>query len=184
MAPLDIPVIDVPPSKKLDDMAQELQDVIATVGFLHLTLRSLDISQDEVNDVFRVHKALYESPLSERAAHPFSTEHRNGYKGLSESQLAEKAGAAGDYRESYVFGHFRAPSTSPDQPLPPVLEQNKATLEAFHRKAHAAVCRILDALSVSLNMPKEYFSERHSLGMNSISLINCELERCAVGLSA
>lgn len=134
-------------------------------------------------------KALYDSPLSDRASCP---EH----VAFGVSRLEESEGA-GDLKENFSFGRYAAPFTETQQKLPPVLEKNKAEMLAFQRKCFEATCKLLDAFSLALNvspfswdltgtmeirnlplcdglqLPVDFFRQKHSLGGCAVTLINC-----------
>lgn len=166
-----IPLLDLTVPRTAEELAAVVSEAVSSVGFLHVKLDGLsDLTQDKVNAMFAIHKELYDSPHSERAACP-ANETRNGYQSLGGMRLGEKGGGA-DAKEAFVYGHKREDEQITSQPLPPVLKKHQATVQAFHDSCHEALCQLLDSFSIAMQLEKTFFRNAMSSGTNSVSLIN------------
>ncbi|KAM0750482.1 Clavaminate synthase-like protein [Meredithblackwellia eburnea MCA 4105] len=164
-----IPLIDLSGPATPQELALQISDAVRTVGFLHI--KGLNVTPEQARRAFAISKELYDSPMEERAACPHDESDRNGHVAYKASRLAESKGA-GDLKENFAFGRFNPPHTETQQRLPPVLQKHREELLKFHADCYEATCKILDAFSVALNLPVNYFRDRHTPGGNAVTLIN------------
>ncbi|GAA5858126.1 hypothetical protein JCM8547_005662 [Rhodosporidiobolus lusitaniae] len=175
-----IPLIDlcVSPFPTAQELAPAVLDAVSRVGFLFLRLPeegAWGLGRREVREVFELHRRLFSSPLEERLACLRTNGARNGYLRFGENRLAESKGA-GDLKENFNYG-----TANPDgvrelasQRLPKSVdnEKDRATLEGFHKATYELMNILLDAFSVALELPQDYFRSRHEQGQNTMGLIN------------
>ncbi|GAA6009952.1 hypothetical protein JCM10207_002170 [Rhodosporidiobolus poonsookiae] len=168
-----IPLIDLSANPSAEDLAADILRAVSSIGFLFFKVPvDGDLSRENVRRAFAIHKAIFDSPLDDRLACARKEGLQNGYLRFSEARLAESKGA-GDLKESFNWGTRHADDgVVPDEPLPPSVEPARAELDAFHAACFGLVCQILDAFSIALNLPKDFFRSKHFQGGNTLALIN------------
>ncbi|GAA6030525.1 hypothetical protein JCM8097_006188 [Rhodosporidiobolus ruineniae] len=167
-----IPLIDLSLHPTAEELASDILKTLSSIGFLFLRLpEDGGLSQAKVNRAFQIHKELYDSPLEERLKCARKGLDRNGYLRLQENRLAESKGE-GDLKENFNFGTDAWDGTHPHELLPGPVEYARGELAEFHASCYDLVNQLLDAFSIALNLPKTYFRDKHSLGGNTLALIN------------
>ncbi|ORY92689.1 hypothetical protein BCR35DRAFT_349034 [Leucosporidium creatinivorum] len=161
-----IPLID-PNSCSSSELAAAIASAVSSVGFLHLKLS--DELRAQAARAFSISKELFDEPLEHRLRCP--NENGNGHVRFQANRLEESKGA-GDLKENFVYGRHGMEESKTSQPLPPSLKRNQAEVDVFHASCYKLTCTLLDAFSVALNLPPEYFVERHFQGGCGMAFIN------------
>lgn len=164
-----IPLIDFSTPQTSEQLAGQVLDALASVGFLHVAgLPGLD--KETIANAFSIvrcsmppvsslltspsqHKDLYDSPVAERLSCPHDFATRNGHQRFKDMSLGEKGGGA-DSKEAFVYGHHGTELGETDQPLPPALERRRDEVQQFKETCHAAFCDLLDKISIAMKVSR------------------------------
>ncbi|KAF2007986.1 Clavaminate synthase-like protein [Amniculicola lignicola CBS 123094] len=181
-----IPIIDFSKflaGSKADKLqiAHQIDSAFRDVGFVYLTGHGVD--QQTLSQCFAWSKEFFNLPLATKtlAPHPPGGSHHRGYSapGLEKvSQHAYDAEAIAklrevpDFKESFESGN----TTDESQPniwLPEdALPGFRAFMESFFPLCEALVHRILDALSLALDVPEPGLSPTHSESLFQLRLLH------------
>jgi isopenicillin N synthase-like dioxygenase len=158
----NIPLIDFSawfqgsPKKRLD-LANDIISAAHQTGFMYL--ENFGVAPRETTKMFHMLEDYFALPLSTKQKNPYtSTEANHGYNGFEEERLDPQG--PGDLKETFTMRNvFQVadnlwPSTN-----------FRTMAQHFFHSCQLASKNILEALSLGLHMPQDYF-EKHHTGEN------------------
>lgn len=153
---MDVPLIDCDQETRSDaDIARDIDAALKDVGFMALT--NLGLSSEDREAIFSASRRFFASPREQKMRCAYRAASENfGYQGLLEESLDPTRPA--DLKETFTM---RNPVKGqidndrwPDQEF-------RAAAEQFYRQAMRAAERLQRLLALALQMPTDYFVERH-----------------------
>ncbi len=176
----EIPVIDVSalqadsPSQ-IAAVATALRQAAQCPGFFYV--RNHGVPRPLIDAVFKVSMEFFGLPLEEKQKVTINELHR-GFISVGGAKMYDKARV--DLKESYLWG-LELPPDDPDvragKPLmgannwPDFSPEFRRVLGAYHAAAMECGRRLLGALAVSLDLPRDFFAERFAKPLARGSLI-------------
>ncbi|KAF4120331.1 Isopenicillin N synthase [Geosmithia morbida] len=155
----DLPNVDLskygtPEGNK--ELADLLIEAVRTKGFFYVT--NYGISQEAVDRQFAFGQKFYELPLEEKNKYIPNLD-AGDYNGYRPAGRRELSGGLKDKTEVWNMatndGHIT-------QPLPELLEKNKAEIESFAKDLHDKVLDPLNHLiALALELPEDFFTRLH-----------------------
>jgi isopenicillin N synthase-like dioxygenase len=137
-------------------LAQTLIEAIRTKGFFYVT--HFGVSQEAVDRQFALGQAFYDLPLDEkqRFVPDLDSGDYNGYRPAGRRVMG---GGVPDKTEVFNMATNDGHVT---QPLPVLLQENKAEIEAFAKDLHDKVLDPLNHLiAIALELPEDYLTNLH-----------------------
>ncbi|KAF1843611.1 Clavaminate synthase-like protein [Cucurbitaria berberidis CBS 394.84] len=164
-----------------EQIARELDDAFRSVGFVYL--RNHGVSRKMVGRCFEWSKAFFDLPLKTKmlAPHPPGGSHHRGYSAPGVEKVSQhkygveeikKDREIPDYKESFESGNVND-SAQPNIWLPEdELPGFKEFMETYFTECAELIHRILDALSIALNVPEPGLSSTHSHSLFQLRLLH------------
>ncbi|KAI6777451.1 hypothetical protein HG530_001396 [Fusarium avenaceum] len=163
----DLPTIDLSlygTDEGNADLSKTLLEAIRTKGFFYVT--NYGISQEQVDTQFALGQQFYELPLEEKLKYQpdLDSGDYNGYRPAGRRLLS---GGIKDKTEVWNMatndGHIT-------QPLPELLEENKALIESFSQELHDKVLDpLLHLIALALELPADFFTNLHQWNIHDES---------------
>ncbi|MDX2271974.1 MAG: 2-oxoglutarate and iron-dependent oxygenase domain-containing protein [Cyanobacteriota bacterium] len=158
-----IPVIDFAPflagvAEAQQQVAEQVYQACHEVGFMRV--KNLGIPPSLIEATFRTSQELFALPLAVKEQLAWSGAESNvGYVGVGRERL--DPAQPGDVKEAFNLAGVNLR----DNPWPPLLEDNRATLLAFHHACGSAALHLLRALALGLHLPdRDWFVGHHQQG--------------------
>ncbi|KAF4309283.1 2OG-Fe oxygenase superfamily protein [Botryosphaeria dothidea] len=154
LATLDLSQYDTPGGRQ--KLAAQLFDAIQNVGFFYVT--NFGLSQEEVDRQFAIGKELFKIPMEEKLKYRANLE-EGGYNGYKPLGLREIRPGKFDNTEIYNIPKF---IPAYEQEHPEIIKQNRPEIERFARRIFDEIVKkLLVLLAIVLELPEDYFLERH-----------------------
>lgn len=156
---LQVPTIDLSKygtPEGTAELAKILIEAIRTKGFFYVT--NFGIPQDKVDRQFALGKAFYDLPLEEKKKYQpdLDSGDYNGYRPAGRRVLS---GGVHDKTEVWNMATKDGRIT---QPVPALLRDNLAEIEAFAKDLHDKVLDPLNTLiALALELPPDFFTRLH-----------------------
>ncbi|KAH7067401.1 hypothetical protein BKA63DRAFT_117560 [Paraphoma chrysanthemicola] len=157
-----IPVIDI--SNPSPEVAQEVLDAASTHGFLFIKNDGLTIPPKDIDEMFKLSKDFFASPLEHKQEFAIHSEKaggiNRGWVSMQGESLDPEGQKQGDPKQAFNI----SPPTpsSPLQPLPTPLSTNSALITRFQTSCQTLCTSILSLLNTALRIPDpNYFADRH-----------------------
>ncbi|KAL1636138.1 hypothetical protein SLS58_009987 [Diplodia intermedia] len=161
LATLDLSQFDAPGGKQ--KLADQLFKAIQNVGFFYII--NFGLTQEEVDHQFAIGKKLFQLPMEEKLKYRANLEEGsyNGYKPLG---LREIRPGKFDNTEIYNMPKFIPAYEQLEHPA--IIKQHKAEIERFARHMFDSIVqKLLVLVAMVLELPEDYFLERHRYGDQS-----------------
>lgn len=157
----DIPLIDFSawfhgsPKQRLD-LANDIISAAHQPGFMYL--QNFGVDPRETTKMFDMLEEYFALPLSIKQKNPYiSAEANHGYNGFEEERLDPQG--PGDLKETFTMRNVSQVSDNPTL-WPSTNFRNMA--QHFFHSCQLASNKILEALSLGLHMPQDYFVKYHT----------------------
>ncbi|MBE9204972.1 isopenicillin N synthase family oxygenase [Nostoc sp. LEGE 06077] len=164
-----IPIIDLATFIKSDIksqqvVAREIYDACHKIGFMYL--QNSGISKDLIAQVFSHSKSLFNLPLAAKQKLAWKNELSNiGYVGIERERLDPNQ--PGDLKEAFNFSQAELLTLES-----PVYEPD---IFVFYQACTELANKILQALALALELPKDFFSIRHNQQNHTLRLLHYPL---------
>ncbi|XP_071114329.1 uncharacterized protein [Haliotis cracherodii] len=143
----------------LETLADSFYNALSTVGFCYI--KNHGLSQDKVDDFFRVSKTFFSEPRDVKEACESPTGRFNGFQALEKERLTPSR--PGDLKETFNYSscddhlNIKYPDSVPGM---------EAAFSNFFTHVTQLAHRVLDVMSISLGLQdRNYLRSRHrSLG--------------------
>ncbi|UPX19517.1 uncharacterized protein EKO05_0009777 [Ascochyta rabiei] len=161
--------------------AREIDEAFRSVGFVYL--RNHGVRQESVAGCFERSRSFFALPADAKmqAPHPPGASHHRGYSApglekvsqhLYEGAEVKQARLVPDYKESFESGNVNDAAQPniwlPDATLPGF----RAQMEAFFHECKVLVHRLLDALSLALQVPGAGLSHTHAKSLFQLRILH------------
>ncbi|MEO0406556.1 MAG: 2-oxoglutarate and iron-dependent oxygenase domain-containing protein [Cyanobacteria bacterium P01_A01_bin.135] len=175
-----IPVIDFAPFPQGDrhQVAQEIYHACHDVGFLYL--RNAGLSPHIIQQAFTTSQQLFSLPLAAKQQVAWThTGSNRGYIGLDKESL--NPSQPRDLKEAFNLGKERSPAELAAQPNDPSVQPNRwpealpsfrPTMMDIYDHFAATVYDILRAFALALDLPEDYFCDRHQSPWFTLRLLH------------
>ncbi|KAJ5488998.1 hypothetical protein N7539_003888 [Penicillium diatomitis] len=160
--PIALPVIDI--SNPHDPaVGKAMLEATAKYGFLYVNSKGADFTPEVVDHAFGLSKKFFASPSSDKETCRIMPNNR-GWSGMHTETLDPEHQRTGDFKEAMNFGDFK--DGKAQQPLPASLKPHESDISDFAQLCNKTCKRILNLLSLGLEIPQDFFTTRHdpSLG--------------------
>ncbi|KAG8962884.1 hypothetical protein FRC03_003671 [Tulasnella sp. 419] len=151
-----IPLVD------LEAPAQDIVEGISQLGFLYLKCPAIPAASS-VERMFDLSRQFFLSESITEKEKVAITINNAGWVKLRQEALDSDGYPSGDIKEAFNMRQFDKDDV-PRQPLPPILQSNVQEIAQFMRDCHQLCLRILETFAIALNLPKDFFTERHPYG--------------------
>ncbi|KAJ5653988.1 hypothetical protein N7490_000991 [Penicillium lividum] len=156
-APIELPVIDI--SNPHDPaVGKAMLDAAAKYGFLYVNSKGTDFTVKDVDRGFELSKKFFASPAAEKETCRITPNNR-GWSGMHTETLDPEHQRTGDFKEAMNFGDFK--DGKAQQPLSASLAPHEAEIHGFAQLCDKTCKRILNLLSLGLEIPEDFFTTRH-----------------------
>ncbi|KAK0385635.1 hypothetical protein NLU13_6812 [Sarocladium strictum] len=138
------------------ELAKTLLEAIRTKGFFYVT--NFGISQDAVDTQLALGQRFYELPLDEKVKYEPNLDagEYNGYR------PAGRRVTSGGVKDKVEVWNMATTDGHITQPLPQLLEENKALIESFAKDLHDKVLDpLLHLIALALELPPDFFTKVH-----------------------
>ncbi|KAH7083839.1 hypothetical protein FB567DRAFT_93133 [Paraphoma chrysanthemicola] len=162
MSQSEIPVIDI--SNPSPEVAQQILDAASTHGFLFIKNDSVTIPPKDIDDMFKLSKDFFASPLEHKQEFAIHSDRaggiNRGWVSMQGESLDPEGQKQGDPKQAFNISP-PTPST-PLQPLPTPLSTHSALITRFQTSCQTLCTSILSLLNTALAIPDaNYFADRH-----------------------
>ncbi|EPS32502.1 hypothetical protein PDE_07462 [Penicillium oxalicum 114-2] len=155
--PIELPVIDI--SNPHDPaVGKAMLDAAAKYGFLYVNSKGTDFTAQDVDHAFGLSRKFFASPVSDKETCRITPNNR-GWSGMHTETLDPEHQRTGDFKEAMNFGDFK--NGKAQQPLPTSLTPHESEIADFAQLCNKTCKRILNLLSLGLEMPEDFFASRH-----------------------
>ncbi|XP_046549417.1 2-oxoglutarate-dependent dioxygenase htyE-like [Haliotis rubra] len=147
------------PDSDLKTVADSFYEALSTVGFCYI--KNHGLSQDKIDDYFRVSKTFFSQPRDVKDACESPTGRFNGYQALEKERLTPTR--PGDLKETF---NYSACEDHLNIKYPDNVPGMEAAFSTFFTYVTHLAHRVLDVMSLSLGLQDRYYlRKRHrSLG--------------------
>jgi isopenicillin N synthase-like dioxygenase len=142
---------EIPLISLVKSTPKEVLRALSTVGFIHLDLEGTGLTQNDINQAFKLSSLIHSVSIEERAG-SMKDPSGNGYFSMKGS-LDERTSKT-DFKESFVWGRFNSSTgeTGTTQGLPSSIQKHRQEIVDFDNKCFEASLRVLDILSQALDV--------------------------------
>ncbi|WWD05353.1 hypothetical protein V865_003426 [Kwoniella europaea PYCC6329] len=168
-----LPVISLRDHKSVESLAQQLNDVCTTEGFMYV--KDHGIPQELIDKAFAIAGDYFANAGPQDKV---ELKDNIGYtamrKGLRWFVLSlDSTRGSGDLKECFHLANPDWLQLHDEQMLlPPILEPSRSTMESFISQINCVAHRLLEGLSVSLHLAPDYLSSQHLGERNRLRLLH------------
>ncbi|KAJ4350626.1 hypothetical protein N0V95_004585 [Ascochyta clinopodiicola] len=167
--------------KTQTETAREIDEAFRNVGFVYL--KNHGVRKESVDECFEWSKRFFALPAATKmqAPHPPGGSHHRGYSAPGLEKVSQhvydanelsKTREVPDYKESFESGNVQD-ATQPNIWLPEAaLPGFRTGMEAFFEECEVLVHRILDALSIALQVPGAGLSPTHAQSLFQLRILH------------
>ena len=180
-----LPIIDLKPffsdsPEKRKQVGEELVAGCRKYGFVYIKNYTLD--EEILNQAYGFSRQFFESSDDDKmkAPHPPGFTHHRGYLSVGKEKVKEEdtgfvepdeAGVIPDYKETLDIGHSENPTQPNIWPPPDVVPGFQEFMDEFFIACHEAGCSIIEALSVGMDLPQDFFTSKLSSVSSQLRLL-------------
>ncbi|KAK3102887.1 hypothetical protein FSP39_014681 [Pinctada imbricata] len=165
-----IPVVDFTPyclenkreeadPEQIKSLANQICNAFTDVGFVYL--KHHGIPKSKVDGIFSLSKEFFQKPVEIKEKYAKSSHHdvmnNRGWVALEKELLNPERPA--DPKEAFNYQLIDDKETLPNDILPSF----QGVYSDFYKHCQELVCRVLDLMSMGLNIDTDYFRKCHSL---------------------
>lgn len=134
------------------EIAAQLLVACRTAGFFYIVDHGLPT--EEIEKMYGLIRGVHALPLEEHVRYKSSAAQDGNYHGYVGSDKIKDGVTA--------YFNVAAPGTGLAKPMPPVMQTSKPAIDFFQEKVLDVNDRLLQLLSVSMQLPEDYFSKLHN----------------------
>ncbi|WVQ65293.1 uncharacterized protein L199_003469 [Kwoniella botswanensis] len=158
-----LPVISLGDHKSVQSLAQQLNDVCTTEGFMYV--KDHGIPQELIDKAFAIAGDYFANTGPQDKV---DLKDNIGYTAILDSTRG-----SGDLKECFHLANPDWLQLHDEQMLlPPILEPSRSTIERFISQINCVALRLLEGLSVSLHLSPDYLSSQHLGERNRLRLLH------------
>jgi isopenicillin N synthase-like dioxygenase len=165
-----IPVIDLDPSRPIDDIAAEFRAAAMDMGFLYV--KNHTIPHEVTAAAFAAIRRFFALPLAAKEQYPREGGMGRGWEGLEKQ--ANDTASAPDYKESWNYSIGGDPAKRGANKWPAELADAdfRAPMERYYTEIAQVGDRLVQIFARSLSLSADYFEEMFRLPLTSIRCLH------------